>query len=105
MKRRVRLDAAFAAAPLSRMPPESKKRMREALRSLGDDPSGRARRLDVKELDLSGEGPALLRLRLGDWRAVYAVRARDVVVVRIFHRSEGYGWLERFDQAARSGDE
>ena len=70
--------------------------MRDALRALADDPLGKARLLDVKELDLRRREPPLYRLRVGDWRAVYFVRGRDVLVVRIFHRGEGYRWLDTF---------
>lgn len=104
MRRRVRLDAAFAAPVLGQMPPQPKRRLKEALRLLGQDPAGRTVGLDVKDLDASEELPRLYRLRVGEWRAVFAVRANDVIVTRIFHRRDGYGWLERLDIAGLGGD-
>jgi mRNA interferase RelE/StbE len=104
MRRRVRLDAAFAAPVLGRMPPQPKRRLKEALRLLGQDPTGRTVGLDVKELDASDALPRLFRLRVGDWRAVFTMEGNDLIVTRIFHRRDGYGWLERLDEAA-SGDE
>ena len=101
MKRRVRLDAGLAAAALAHMPPHEKRRMKKALRALGDDATGRSSRLDVKLLDLSDKLPRLYRLRVGMWRAIFAIRDRDIIVTRIFHRSEGYGWLERLDSPGR----
>ncbi len=96
---RVRLDPAFAADVLRHLPPEIKKPLREALRSLADDPTGRATRRDVKGLDTSGELPRLFRLRHGEWRAVFALQGGDVLVLRIFHRGDGYGWMERTDES------
>lgn len=52
--------------------------------------------LDVKRLDLPDREAPVYRLRVGDWRVVYLVAGTDVLVVRIFHRSEGYQWLETF---------
>ena len=100
MKRRVRLDVAFAAPALSQMPPDPKRRMKDALRRLAEDPTGRTIGLDVKELDVSEAAPRLYRLRVGEWRAVFAVEGRDVVVARIFHRRDGYAWMERLNGAA-----
>lgn len=96
MPRKVRLLAA-SVAELWAMPPAAKRAMREALRSLGDDPSGRSRLLDVKQLDLRSADPPIYRLRVGEWRAAFVVEAREIRVVRIFARSDGYRWLDTFD--------
>lgn len=48
-------------------------------------------RLDVKRLD-GDPGQPMYRLRVGEWRLAFTVDSA-VVVLRIFHRSEGYGWL------------
>lgn len=69
-------------------------RMRRALRRLPDDPSGTSTGLDVKRLQTPGDPPAF-RLRIGDWRACWLLRDDTIDVVRIFHRREGYGWLDR----------
>lgn len=34
----------------------------------------------------------MYRARVGDWRIAFTVD-KAIVVLRIFHRSEGYGWL------------
>ncbi len=49
---------------------------------------------DVRRLTATA-GTNVYRLRVGDWRAAFLLRARAVEVIRVFHRSEGYGWLER----------
>lgn len=95
--RRVRLDRSHAADVLRHIPPEVKRPLREALRYLGDDPTGRTHRLDVKLLDTGPELPRLFRLRLGEWRVVFALQDGEVHVMRIFHRGDGYAWLERLE--------
>ncbi|MFA5943333.1 MAG: hypothetical protein WC876_02585 [Candidatus Thermoplasmatota archaeon] len=35
------------------------------------------------------------RIRVGTYRVVYARHERAHRVLKVFHRSEGYGWLER----------
>jgi hypothetical protein len=68
--------------------------MRAALTELGRDASGRSAGLDVKRLQVGGDPPAY-RLRIGNWRAAFLLRPDRIEVVRIFHRDEGYGWLDR----------
>jgi mRNA-degrading endonuclease RelE of RelBE toxin-antitoxin system len=97
MRRTVRLDAALAASVLAHLPPQPKRRMKDALRLLGQDPTGRTVGLDVLELDTGDRLPRLYRLRVGAWRAVFAVDERGIIVTHIFHRRDGYGWLERLD--------
>jgi mRNA interferase RelE/StbE len=88
---KVLLDPGHAAPALQRLPPGTKRRLKSALRALGQDPSGISNRLDVKRLDAE-PGQPIYRLRVGDWRIAFTID-RDVVVLRIFHRREGYGWL------------
>ena len=95
MKRRVQLEAV-ARDTLRYLPPDTKKRIRAALLALADDPLGLTSSIDVKRLARpTKDGPDILRARLGDWRIVYAPRERELLVLNVFHRSEGYGWLER----------
>lgn len=95
MSLRVRLDPEFAVPVLQALAPLTKQRLRDALRALAKDPRGVESKLDVRELDLDGKEPRVFRLRVGDWRIAYAVRNKNLLVVRIFHRREGYSWLER----------
>ncbi len=74
------------------MPPQPKKQIKKALRLLGEDPSGLSNQLDVKRLDTQ-PGQPMYRLRVGNWRIAFTVD-EDVVVLRIFHREQGYGWLQ-----------
>lgn len=88
---KVLLDPRLAAPALRSLAPQPKRKIKAALRMLGHDPSGVTNQLDVKRLDTGG-GQAMWRLRVGEWRVAFTVDDA-VVVLRIFHRSEGYGWL------------
>lgn len=81
-----------AQAALRRMPPEGRRRLRAALTALAE---GRLRGLDTKRLSPESRRPPLYRLRIGSWRAVYRHDAHAILVLRVFPRREGYGWLER----------
>lgn len=48
---------------------------------------------DVKRLRGTRGREDLFRLRVGDYRIVYALSATEIRVTRILHRSEGYDWL------------
>lgn len=96
MKRRLRLHPELAARPLRELSPATKRAMRDALRRLSEDPTGAESRLEVRELQVKAAGDPVFRLRVGDWRAVYRVRGAEVQVLKIFHRREDYGWLERY---------
>lgn len=99
MKRRIRLDPDHAAQVLAELSPPTRRKLRDAMRTLGDDPLAHASGLDVKELKTPESGPRAFRLRVGDWRVVYLLREREIQVLRIFHRRDGYGWMERLDSA------
>ena len=96
MTRRVRLDPVHAGPALRAVAPTVRSKLKSTLRLLADDPSGRTDSLDVKRLD-KDSGPSVYRAKIGDWRIAYSFDARLVRVVRIFHRSEGYGWLADLD--------
>ena len=91
------LDEARAADVLRSAVPTLRKNLKRALRRLADDPSERNPQLDVKKLATDREGPTMYRLRVGDWRVAYTIEPNNIVVLRIFHRSEGYGWLADLD--------
>lgn len=77
---------------LQSFPPGPRAALREALNLLrkhdGDRPPG----LDVKRLQ--GATPHF-RVKVGAYRIVYARHQKAHRVLKVFHRSEGYGWLER----------
>ena len=80
----VRLDSRTLKT-LDRLPGDMHGRVMRKLESLQEDP----RPVGVEKL----AGPEdLYRVRVGDWRIVYAIRDRElvVIVIRIGHRREVY---------------
>lgn len=77
---------------LASMSPSVKRRLKEALRIIADDPQ--SPRLNLKVMDYDGPH-RMIRCRVRDHRIVYEARADVVYVRRIFHRRDGYGWMER----------
>ena len=82
-----------ALEELRGLAPEPKRAVRAALDLLSEDPRGRG--LEWKRLETSQTAEPIFRLRVGDYRVVYVVDGPVTRVVRIFHRREGYRWLDR----------
>ncbi len=82
-----------AISQLSLLNAKQKKRVKEALGNLEDDPFRRRSGSDIKKL-VTPDEPPLYRLRIGDYRAIYFVVNYEVKVTEIIHRSKGYRWLE-----------
>ena len=82
-----------ASSQLSLLNKRRKKRVKDALSNLEDDPFRRRSGTDIKKL-VTPDEPPLYRLRIGDYRAIYFVVDNEVKVTEIIHRSKGYKWLE-----------
>ena len=82
-----------AISQLSLLNAKQKKRVKDALANLEEDPFRRRSGSDIKKL-LTPDEPPLFRLRIGDYRAIYFVANYEVKVTEIIHRSKGYRWLE-----------
>ena len=61
----------------------TRRRIRRALEALSENPLSNARKL-------AGEGLGEYRLRVGDWRIIFDLVERDVIILRIGHRSSIY---------------
>lgn len=72
----------------SRLPTKVRERIRASLRDFADTERG-----DVKRLKGTRGREDLYRLRVGDYRVVFARSRTEIRVTRILHRSEGYDWL------------
>ncbi|MFQ5832429.1 MAG: type II toxin-antitoxin system RelE/ParE family toxin [Candidatus Thorarchaeota archaeon] len=90
-KHRVLLSET-AVSQLELLKPAQKKRVKEALLSLEQDPFRSRSGADIKKLRYPSE-PPLFRMRIGDYRAIYFVVDKEVRVTEIIHRSKGYDWL------------
>ena len=69
---------------LKKITPRDKQRiLRQIEEALGGDPRS--------DEALHGEFEGLLKLRVGEYRVVYALVGPDVLVLRVRHRSKAYG--------------
>ncbi len=69
---------------LKKINPKDKQRI---LRQVEETLGGNPRRGEA----LHGEFDGLFKLRVGEYRVVYALAGPDVLVLRIRHRSKAYG--------------
>lgn len=80
-------------AELQALPPGPRGAIREAMAELqrheGDRPPG----LNVKRLQ--GGIKPYFRVKVGVYRIVFTRQGQAHRILKVFHRSEGYGWLER----------
>lgn len=77
-----------AERDLRGLPRDRQDRLRRALLEYA-----RSGRGDLKRLSGTKGREDLFRLRVGDFRVVFALPGTEVKVTRIIHRSEGYDWL------------
>ena len=78
------LYKSSVARDLKKIEPKDKQRILVQIEhTLGEDPK--------KGEALHGEFDGLFKLRVGDYRVVYALAGQDVLVLRIRHRSKAYG--------------
>jgi len=77
-----------AARQLRKLPMEVGRRVTHGLEVLRDDPFRPRPKADI--LPLEGTEPRKYRLRVGEYRAVYAVAGDEVRIIEIFGRGRGY---------------
>ena len=80
----VRYHPKVVAKDIRRLDPPTRRRIRSAIEhKLGDQPEQYAKPLAYTR-------SALWSLRVGDWRVVFALRAEQLWILRIGHRTEVY---------------
>ena len=72
------------------LPPADATRVKAALRRLAEDPRTSRSGTDLKKLKGTHGRQDLYRLRIGDYRAVFAIVGREVLVTDLFPRGSGY---------------
>jgi len=87
MRFRVTLSET-AARQLRGLSGEARKRIVRGLRALEEDPFRPRPKADVRPIE--GTEPRKYRLRVGEYRAIYAVVGDDVKVIEVFIRGRGY---------------
>ena len=73
--------------------PETKKRLKSGIKSLELDPFKSRSHSDIKKLKGTKKREDLYRLRVGDYRVIYAVEESTIFVLEIITRERGYDWL------------
>lgn len=77
-----------AARQLKKLPPDDRDRIVRGLQVLRDDPYRPRAKADIRPIE--GTEPRKYRLRIGAYRAVYAVVGDEVKVIEVFARGRGY---------------
>ncbi len=77
-----------AVRQLRKLGKAERDRIARALRVLEEDPFRPRPKADIRVLE--GTDPGKYRLRIGDYRAVYAVVGPEVRVIEVFARGRGY---------------
>ena len=89
MQYEVKLHRSVAKA-LSTMEPKPRERIKHGLRALEANPYESRSSADIVRLRGTRGRHDLFRLRIGDYRAIYAVEGKVVYVTDLFHRGRGY---------------
>lgn len=72
---------------------EHPEKIKDKLKKLKKEPWKTRAKLDVKKLKTT-RNTKLYRLRVGEYRVIYAVQNDEVKVTEIIHRSKGYKFLD-----------
>ncbi len=85
------LAATTFARQFRKLPAQDRERIRKGLRHLKENPFTPRPGADVRKLE--GTAPPKYRLRVGDYRAIYAVEGAEIKVIEVFRREKGYRGL------------
>jgi len=82
-----------AVKQFNKLEASTKERIKGHLPALEENPYEKRPGADIKKLK-GFRNPVLHRLRVGDFRIIYAVQEKVVKITEIFRRGKGYGWLD-----------
>jgi mRNA interferase RelE/StbE len=77
-----------AEKTLDKLLPETREKIKDSLKKLIEDPY--SKKLDIKKLKGLGSRPDLFRLRVGDYRIIYAIKEKSIMITDIIKREQGY---------------
>jgi mRNA interferase RelE/StbE len=89
-KIRLHPDAVKFLADLN---PEAKERLKAGIKGLEIDPFKSRSQANIKKLKGTKKRESLYRLRVGDYRVIYAVEENTIFIPEVIPREKGYGWL------------
>ena len=81
-----------ARRQLKGLPSNMQERVKKALAELYDDPYRSRPKADIRKL--KGPNRDYYRIRIGNYRAIYIVDGKNVMVAKILPRSSAYKWLD-----------
>ncbi len=79
-----------ATAFLETLDKKTQKRIITTLKKLKEKPTGKRAGLDIKKMRGKKGKPPMYRVRIGTYRAVYAIEGNMIWVTEIFPRGRGY---------------
>ncbi|RLG28932.1 type II toxin-antitoxin system RelE/ParE family toxin [Methanosarcinales archaeon] len=82
------LISKTARRTLENLQEKDKQRIIFKLKGLTNNPGKRRTKMDIKKL--RDTDPTLYRLRVGDFRVIYAIIGDEVKVTEIMHRGKNY---------------
>ena len=82
------LISKTARRTLENLQEKDKQRIISKLKELTNNPGKRRAKMDIKKL--RDTDPTLYRLRVGDFRVIYAIIGDEVKVTEIMHRGKNY---------------
>lgn len=93
MKKFEVLISETAIKQLGKLEEQIQSRIKKHLFVLKEDPYRPRPRADIKKLK-GFDKPVLYRLRIGDFRIIYAIQENQVKITEIILRKKGYAWLD-----------
>jgi mRNA interferase RelE/StbE len=78
---------------LKSLSPETGERLKSGIKNLAIDPFKSRSYSDIKKLKGTKKRGELYRLRVGDYRVIYAVEGDTIYILEIIPRERGYDWL------------
>jgi|LGVE01.1.fsa_nt_gb mRNA interferase RelE/StbE len=88
MKYEIRIHSNNAERILNRLDRGVKERLKDKIRVLEDRPKLKRAGADIKKI--RNANPEVYRLRIGDYRVIYAVENNTVLITEIMPRGKGY---------------
>ena len=79
-----------ATAFLETLDKKTQKRIFDTLKKLKENPTRKRAGLDIKKMHGKKDKPPMYRVRIGRYRAVYAIENNIIWVTEIFPRGRGY---------------
>ncbi len=75
---------------LRHLDPSTRNRILGTIQQLREDPSIPRPSADIRKLNVPKDSIPLYRLRVGEYRVIFAIQGTDVLATELVHRSQAY---------------